>query len=76
MHSITNLFKINNIQLKRLDYELMSLNELEFNLKRINSLLTNKKAVDSLSDKGDRLREQKKKIEVRLSIYLKKKNCS
>jgi hypothetical protein len=64
MHSIINLFKINDLKLKPLDYELMSLSELEFNLKRINSLLANKRAIDALSDKGDRLREQKRKIQV------------
>lgn len=73
MHSITNLFKLNELT-NRKDYDTMGLSDLESNLKKCMSLRNNLKLMSSLKDKGEKLNGQIKLIEVgdkegRLSFF-------
>ena len=63
MHSITNLFKLNELTARK-DYNTLSLGDLESNLKKCMSLKSNEKLMATLKDKGEKLSAQIKLIEV------------
>ena len=65
MHSIQNLLKFNHGALEvKIDYETMSLDELKRNYIKYKSLTKDTKCLNSLSDKGEKLLNQLKHIEV------------
>lgn len=65
MHSINNLMKWNDQQDKKVNYELMNLEELKRNRDNVKNLLKNESLVKKLSDKGSKLNAQLDKLEVR-----------
>ena len=65
MHSIDNLFKLNelNVNKKNTNYESMHIDELKQNEKTFRTMISNKKLIYSLSDKGEKIKQQLKHIE-------------
>ena len=64
MHSIENLFKLNDLNVKKIQFQKVNLSELKLNYTKFKSLEKNQKLVDSLPDKGEKLRNQINQIEV------------
>ena len=65
MHSIDNLFKLNELKInkKNINFETMSKDELKQNYETFKTLTNNKKLVNSLPDKGLKIFQQFKHIE-------------
>jgi hypothetical protein len=72
MHSINNLFKLNEIT--KVDYDSMQLDELKRNKNVVKSLLNNKTLVKGLKDQGAKLKLQFEKIERLINSKEKKEN--
>ena len=69
MHSLSNLLKFNEFKnVKKLDFDKMSLGELKSQLKKFESLSHDAKLLSSLSDKGDRVKEQLRILRVRIGL--------
>lgn len=65
MHSIDNLFKLNELKInkKNINFETMSKDELKQNYETFKTLTNNKKLINSLPDKGQKIFQQFKHIE-------------
>lgn len=75
MHSIDNLFKLNELKInkKNTNFETMSIGDLQQNYRTFQNLTNNKKLVASLPDKGEKMIQQFKHIE---SVLLKRSESS
>lgn len=78
MHSIDNLFKLNelNVNKKNTNYESMHIDELKQNEKTFRTMISNKKLIYSLSDKGEKIKQQLKHIEQLIESRAKQQEAS
>lgn len=71
MHSLPNLLKFNDFKnVKKLDFDHMSLGELKNNLKKFESLSHDAKLLNSLPDKGEKIKQQLRVLRVSLSTFV------
>lgn len=68
MHSISNLMKFNAVNNEKLNFEKMTLEELKNHQKKFKSIKSNTKLINSLKDKGEKIDDNLKIIEVRFKI--------
>lgn len=65
MYALNNLFKLNDLKDKLPKLEDLSAEQLKPHLENYKKLLANTKLLNSLADKGEKVRNQLKHIEVR-----------
>lgn len=68
MHSISNLFKFNDLEKKKPEFDKMSIEELKSHLRRLESLSKNKELANMLPDKGEKVNNQLKLLQVNIQL--------